>query len=146
MVVVDEPPEQGLSLVRNTVVLGTDQGEEHILVLGHTQQVAVHIVEVGVAAGGMVVADKLQAAGDMAWVAVVGKVQLVVAVDKAWEVAADMVKGTPVVVVVLDMVPVHRVEVLPLQDKEDLSKVAGHLSERLNISNNISIQCIVVLK
>ena len=145
MVVVDEPPEQGLSLVRNTVVLGTDQGEEHILVLGHTQQVAVHIVEVGVAAGGMVVADKLQAAGDMAWVAVVGKVQLVVAVDKAWEVAADMVKGTPVVVV-LDMVPVHRVEVLSLQDKEDLSKVAGHLSERLNISNNISIQCIVVLK
>ena len=143
---MDEPPEQGLSLVRNTVVLGTDQGEEHILVLGHTQQVAVHIVEVGVAAGGMVVADKLQAAGDMAWAAVVGKVQLVVAVDKAWEVAADMVKGTPVVVVVLDMVPVHRVEVLPLQDKEDLSKVAGHLSERLNISNNISIQCIVVLK
>ena len=146
MVVVDEPPEQGLSLVHNTVVFGTDQGEEHILVLGHTQQVAVHIVEVGVAAGGMVAADKPQAAGDMAWAAVVGKVQLVVAVDKAWEVAADMVKGTPVVVAVLDMVPVHRAEVLPLQDKEDLSKVAGHLSERFNISNNISIQCIVVLK
>lgn len=83
MVAVVEPPEQDLSLVHNTVVLGTGQGEEHIQELGGTLQEAVHIV-VGVAvAGGTAAEDKLKAAEDRAWVAAAGKLQLVVAVDKA---------------------------------------------------------------
>lgn len=126
MVVAAEPPEQGLSLVHNTVVLGTGQGEEHILELGHTQQVGVHIVVVAVVAGGMVVADMPQAAEGTAWAAVVGKVRVVAVVDMAWVVVVDTVKGTPVVATVLDKVPGHRVGLLLLQTEGDLGKGVGH--------------------